>query len=290
MSTPTVTKDEMQRLAFARYEYEQGVEQSRRPQPLSASSIFSFHDSVELFLQLAAEHFNESTRGLQFEQYWDRLEPHLTGHRLAEKETMRRLNKLRVNLKHDSTFPAPLSIEGFRGSVTSFFEVNTPLVFGIEFAEISMVSLVTCESARQSLDEALRLDKEGKRQDALPKVAVALKQVIDGYEERKRQRRYRSPFSFGASLTFVRSGNRDLDKVIESVKELQSAMKILALGLDYRRYARFQSLAPSVALTAGGTYYVSPPRIEELTADEYRFCFDFVIESALRLQEFDFES
>ncbi len=88
-----LSDDKMRRLAFARYLYGLGVEQSRRPQPFSAVAILHFHDAVELFLQLAAEHHNESTKGIQFEQYWERLEPHLNGQRLAERETMRRLNK-----------------------------------------------------------------------------------------------------------------------------------------------------------------------------------------------------
>jgi hypothetical protein len=43
----------MNRLAFVRMEYQQGVEQARRPEPLSFASLLLFHDCVELFLVLA---------------------------------------------------------------------------------------------------------------------------------------------------------------------------------------------------------------------------------------------
>lgn len=48
----------VQRLAFIRFLYEQGVSQADQPEPLSATAVLSFHDAVELFLRLAAEHLH----------------------------------------------------------------------------------------------------------------------------------------------------------------------------------------------------------------------------------------
>lgn len=39
---------------FARYVLSLGVEQSQQPEPLSAVSVLTFHDAVELFLQLTS--------------------------------------------------------------------------------------------------------------------------------------------------------------------------------------------------------------------------------------------
>lgn len=82
-----------------------------------------------------------------------------------------------------------------------------------------------------------------------------------------------------------------IDTTKESIEALQEAVKMLSFGLDYRRYAKFWFLSPSVLRTFGG------PRIQrkdrsvtgELTTDDVNFCIGFVIESALALQEFDFE-
>jgi hypothetical protein len=46
------------RLAFVRYLYGVAVQQSRYPEPLYGTSILTFHDSIELFLQLASEYLN----------------------------------------------------------------------------------------------------------------------------------------------------------------------------------------------------------------------------------------
>jgi len=79
--------------------------------------------------------------------------------------------------------------------------------------------------------------------------------------------------------------------VIRSIEALQEAVKFLSLGLDYRRYVKFRLLTPYV-VRFGEKYKVigtkrSPKWIP--TAEDVHFCIDFIIESALTLQEFDFE-
>jgi hypothetical protein len=54
-SLPT---ESMRRLAFIRALYQQGVEQSGQLEPWTAASVLSFHDAVELFMILSAEHLN----------------------------------------------------------------------------------------------------------------------------------------------------------------------------------------------------------------------------------------
>ena len=59
----------LQRLSFIRYLYGIAVEQSKQPEPFGAASVLTFHDSVELFLQLAAESKGINTGELNFMQY-----------------------------------------------------------------------------------------------------------------------------------------------------------------------------------------------------------------------------
>lgn len=46
----------MKNLAFIRLLHRQGIEQSLLPEPLSFTSVLTFHDAVELFLIVTAEH------------------------------------------------------------------------------------------------------------------------------------------------------------------------------------------------------------------------------------------
>lgn len=289
----------MRRLALIRYLYEIAVQQSRQAEPLGLVSILAFHDSIELFLQLASEQLNVEKQSQSFMEYWELLEPKL-GRELSEKESLRRLNKARVDFKHYGILPSRLEIEGFRASTTNFFEVNCPLIFTVEFSSISMIALVQYAQARGSLEEALKLMDKENFGDALSKIAVAFAQLVDEYENKKKSGFGPSPFNFGDSFAFLNSffmniKDRDfarfVDKVGDSLEAIQSAVKLLSLGLDYRRYVRFAMLTPYVRKAGDGSYEIVPvtKREKALTLQECRFCLDFVVESAIRLQEFDFE-
>lgn len=51
-------KESTRRLAFIKYLYNMAVEQSMKPEPTCASSVLTFHDSIELFLEPASEHLD----------------------------------------------------------------------------------------------------------------------------------------------------------------------------------------------------------------------------------------
>lgn len=40
---------------------------------------------------------------------------------------------------------------------------------------------------------------------------------------------------------------KQTEQINHALREMQRAMRVLAVGLDYRRHARFQLLVPSVA-------------------------------------------
>jgi len=297
----------IKRLAFIKYLYKLAVDQSRRPEPLCSASILTFHDAIELFLQLVSEHLDVGKQQPTFMGYWDLISQKLSNQELTQKESMRRLNRARVALKHHGTLPSTLDIEAFRASATNFFEENTPIVFGIDFSDITLVELIQCEDVKNNLKDAEEFLKENKTEESLDKVALAFAQLIDDYESRKIGRYGRSPFFFGESMIFLSSSYMGInqvtgseferrlaefiDKVRESIESLQQAVKILSLGIDYRRYVKFRLLTPHILRTLDGTYHIhwvqwgskGRPTIEDV-----QFCIDFVIESAVTLQEFDF--
>jgi len=90
--------------------------------------------------------------------------------------------------------------------------------------------------------------------------------------------------------------NRDrmgefVDKVKESLVSLQGAVKILSLGIDYRAYIKFKLLTPHVSLRQDGEWEVDREvqgSKGTATEEDVQFCIDFVIESAISLQELDF--
>lgn len=296
----------VKRLAFIKYLYQTAVSQSHAPSPLSCASLLTMHDAVELFLQLASEHLNTGTAHPGFMDYWDILNKKLAPDGLEQKESMRRLNKARVALKHHGIFPSDLDIESFRASTTSFFQDNTRLVFSVALEEVSLIEFVSLESAREKLKEALDQIQGGDTLAALDNIALAFTKMIADYEDRKRNKFYTSPFYFGKSMTFLssfhmgfsggslsspeRKFSEFIDNVKESIEAIQDAIKMLALDIDYRKYSRFKMLTPHLTRVMSGEWVIDRrfKEDEKPSQEDARFCLDFAIESALALAEFDY--
>jgi hypothetical protein len=67
--------------------------------------------------------------------------------------------------------------------------------------------------------------------------------------------------------------------------EMQRALRVMALGIDYRQFERFQRLTPRIFYFADGRQerHTSPDYTP--TASEFEFCRDFIVTAALRMAE-----
>lgn len=296
----------IRRLAFIKYLYRVGVQQSKAPEPLANAALLTFHDAVELFLQLSAEHLNaEAKKNQEFIGYWPLISQKMVSENgLSQQESMRRLNAARVSLKHSGTHPSKADLEAFRATTFNFFEDNVYAIFGLHLSDVSLIAFVQPESASERLRCAEKLMLESSFDEASAEVAIAFDEMISDYEARKRDRFHRSPFAFGRnighkpsfelqSLSGRGTGGREiaryLDSMHESISAMQKAMRVIAFGIDFRRYSRFQSFTPSLIRTLDGTYHVHDMGGEPRTKGMLQFCVDFVIESAIQLREFDYD-
>ena len=291
----------LQRLSFIKYLFSIGLYQSNQPEPLYGASILSFHDSVELFLQLSLEKLNISKTTQNFMDYWDIIDKELKNTILSQKEGMRRLNKARVDLKHYGIIPSKLDIESFRVTTSAFFNENCPIIFGINFDDISLIDTIKFERPKNLLKQAKENFENGLIDKSLESLALSFEYLISDYEESKKDELNRSPFFFGEPMTNLKSFylggiiNEDrkikkfVDKVSKSIEEIQKAIKILSFGIDYKKYAKFQSIVPYVVFSINNEpiFYVREGMT--LSKEDLEFCINFMVESALKLQEFDFE-
>jgi len=233
--------------------------------------------------------------------YWNRLNTKLKKMKregeITQKASMQRLNKARVGLKHYGNMPSKLEIEAFRSNVTSFFEDSTPTIFGVDFATISLIDIVQCSDAKNSLREAEDMLAKGKPREALEKVAVAFRQIIDDHERRMEEKFGIAPIFFGRDMAFLssfslgldRGDHRDrkmadfVDKVKESIERLREAIRILGLNIDYRKYVRFRSVTPLVYYSKDIGYevprglrdFVQPLEEPVVAKEDVQFCIDF---------------
>ncbi|MET7479551.1 hypothetical protein ABZT17_35030 [Streptomyces sp. NPDC005648] len=293
MSAP-LNQHTVQRLAYVRYLYREGIEQSRQPAPLRSRAITSFHDAVENFLGLAVQHLSlEPTRNIEFIAYWALIKPHVD---LPKKERMRQLNDARVALKHHGTFPSAHQIEQAQEALAEFFTTATPKVFNVDFDSIDMVDLLTQPEVSQLLREAQTHADLGDYSMAMAGVSLALDALFRHYSARNTFSKGR-PFAFGPTLQSFdapkldgRDAPRDgrLAKLSEIAEHTQEALRAISLGIDYPSLTRFRIIAPTVHHYGNGEHrYVEATSHTQLTADDYDWARHFVIESALRASRAD---
>jgi len=283
----------IKRLALIKHLYKIGIEQSKQFETIASFSILSLHDSIEMFLKLLAEHKNIKSESFSFLDYWTNI-PTLT-----LKESMRNLNARRVNIKHKGLLPSKADIEISRVNTTDFFEQNTITQFGIEWNDISLLTLIQYDNVRQHLEKAQQSLDENKIEDCIELSAIAFDELIYTYEDSKSSYFGNSPFYFGKNLSFLNSffmGISDdrkmsefVDKVKDSLDGIQKAVKILSFGIDYKKFAKFKMLTPIVHRMVGGKHVAQIWGRKKWTKENCQYCIDFVLDSSLKLQEFDFD-
>lgn len=297
------------RLLYVRSLYERGVRQSKESPPWHTASVLTFHDAVEMLLALALEHNNVPNERVQFLQYWAKFQEK-TGRELPHLGAMDRLNNLRVQLKHHGIPPRDEEVETARFSAGAFLSDATLVIFPqVRLEDVSIVSLVEYPRTRQHLELAQASMKDANVDAAIGELALSFEELLDEYEEQKQDAHGGSPFFFGrlpayrhpyareveiysgsapgrAAADYVQqrayeSFARDVGARFEAI---DAALKLVSLGLDYRRYTRFRYLVPR-ALRVNNQFMLGElTRADPPTLEECAECLQFVVDSALRLQ------
>ncbi|MDX2749632.1 hypothetical protein PV413_03300 [Streptomyces scabiei] len=292
--TPPLTPLAVQRLAYIRYLYNEGIEQSQQPSVLSARALTSFHDAVENFLGLIVEQLEVDVRKApDFIQYWEVIKEKFE---LPSKAVMKRLNDWRVALKHNGSFPSSHQIEQARQAVADFFTTVTPKVFGVDFESIDMVDLVSQSEVALLLREAQTHADIGDYMHAAAGLHLGMEALLDHYAREGTHGRVPSPFAFGERIAAYdkpkhglgQSTEASLAKTMEIVQEMQTALRVVSLGIDLPKYLRFHARVPHVhGYMDGSQSYTVAESYKTITAEEYEWSRQFVIESALRAARAD---
>ncbi|MBD0675487.1 hypothetical protein [Streptomyces sp. CBMA156] len=320
--TRQLTSHTVQRLAFIRFLYQQGVEQSRQPQIMATTSVLSFHDAVELFLILCAEHLDVGVKTqINFADFWGKIGEKLPeGKELPSKKAMERMSKIRGHLKHSGVIPSADSIDQVRADVTTFFTDATLLVFGGDFQRIDMADLLTDVATIELLRHAQKHADKDDIPAAMAGLRLAFYAMLDSYTIPNGQGAP-GPFSFGRNVGYFsdagfplhhqRFANRDavslaiaeaqsglLDRVnrttqqvqglSEIIRQLQTAMRVTSLGIDYARFAQFEILTPKIERYMDGRISFAVDPVQEThSLEQFRWARLFVIETSLQAAKAD---
>lgn len=293
------------RLAYIRYLYQLGIDQARLPEPLSSACVLMLHDAVESFLILAAERYGVALPR-EFEKGMDALRPHVgDGSGLAAVQGMRRLNKVRVALKHHDGHPSSQTIEQAVSDTSTFLTANTQLVFGVDYQSLSMVQVISQPDVRKLAEAAEAANAEGDHVRAMMKLRLAFDELFAEHEPKRVGRT--SEFAFGPSIgpfkvqrraisTLLRLADskrlhgHDADRLAEQftqavdiVESLQAGMRLIVLGVEYPSYLRFIKLVPAYFDTLDGKRHWRVPVGYAPDDDAYAFCVQFIVTASLRL-------
>lgn len=278
MSTDSIIR----RLTLIKYLFNQGVEQSIKPEPIRGFSILHFHDAAEMFLQFASEYNDTKKKGNGFRDYWNAL-PQLT-----HKEPMSALNARRNSLKHQGHLPGKDDIIICKSTCEEFLVSNTKSVFGIDFAEISLANLLSFEKTKDYLKRAEKHLNNNEYMRSIEQSKYAFDELLVEYKSNKR--------AFGIDAFDISMGpvHRAIGMTSltdQAVMDLKSVVKILALGIDFKKYTKFEFLTQKLDgrhLTIQGKI-LTESKDKLFNEANAQFCLNFTIESGLVLQDFDFE-
>lgn len=287
-----IDKTVMERLVFLKSLHQEAIQQSHRQMPLASVSVLTFHDAIELFLYLAAEEVDTKADS-NILQCLNNIEQK-TGQDLHGYSGIKRLKEARVGLKHFANRPDYRDIESYRIIVDSFFEENTPKIFGFEYSEVKLAQLVMFDEAREFILEAENLADQNEWDKAMGHLAYAHDRLISEYRDRSMFNLDYSPYP----IFSVRRGfnDRQSDELQDVFNDISDVLLYVSLGIDYSRYSRFKYLTPSLTgnhdpNNAFGKYqpFLDNYSYDEFPVGSYDFCLDFIIELALSLQNLDFD-
>lgn len=289
MEMKTIDKKVLQRLAYIKFVFQTGLTNVVKNYPYNSIAILNFHDAVEFFMYLVAE-VTDSKQSDSIMQYYDNIYKNGKGFKLKGKNKIKKLVKIRNNLKHDSFIPTKEHIEEATEAIKNFFQQNVPCIFGKKLDEINMIDLIHADEIRDHLKSAGDSMKEKDFTNTRVELGLAFWKLIDRTEEP--YKKYGdSPFNFGSDMTFESSFflgidsstklARFIDKVGTSISKMKDAVRITSLGLDYRKFIQFTALTPIPRKTLAGTYHTdigAQLADAKLTHDEYEFCINFIVE------------
>lgn len=288
-----VSEGETRRLVLIRYLLRLASDQAQRLPPISSLALLMQHDAIELLLQLACEHLNVGSKSGEFMAYFDPIDAKLAPAALPHKETLRRLNKARVAFKHHGTAPSPDDVTSFQYAAESFLRETSQLVFGVSLADVSLAQLVLDADAKSCLMRADQL-LDTDAMEASAAIAEAFARLRRRYQIAPRRSNLRSRMH-DLQGWFEHQQDRGgsygrynaLTDLGEAIDDLWEEVALLRTGVDTRRLSIFMNLMPHVSITMSGKRHVSWGHAAPPSRDAMEFCYAFVIDAALSLQQQD---
>lgn len=298
-STSDASESEIERLSLIRYQLRSVDEMMQMPQPINTLAINAMQDLVESTLATVGEHVRAGVKNDRaFDKLFDAVveklgsPDSLAGMRAA---TMA-LNTARVGFKHHGNQVRDETLRRHRDTAVNLAYELIAAGFGIDLDTVSLLVFIKNESVRRYIEKADRIARgEDRLTHALSYLRVAFDLTVDDYANSKSVDGWKSILDIAPWPAFhvSRTGYRDLDdtheKLHEWIKALDDRLRLLSMGIDLSRYAYFDAVAPiaTYAVDHGRGPWMNV-RFSDVTKEQYRSAYLFVVDTAIRLSVNDF--
>lgn len=297
----------IERLSLIKYILQKGVSQSEESDPICSFAILHLHDAIEMLFLLVCKKYSIKTERKNFLDYFAEIDKELKKNGLdglQYKNDLKLLNEIRRDLKHKGKLASKHQIQE-TATIARLFIIHCSITcLEVDFDSVSLISLLSNKKVAKFLKES---EKTFKTNNLLSKekLSRAYNQLIKDYQENKSMD-FIEPFEMDSSLSFISSSDvgRDfreftaigdfIDGAKTVMMNLQRVTQVLAFGFDYKKYVRFRNLIPDVWWSGRNkdtneSEYSYHDNGKNISQQDFDFCFTFIIESALKLQEFDYQ-
>lgn len=289
----------MRRLSFAKYLVSIGDLNSENVIPFSATSILNYHDAIEFLFDLILEDNGLSSNDFSFMKCFDKINEIIENSNKTPSSLRGGLEKLkdrRVNLKHKGYFPSESDIQEAKSLTLNLFNEFCDKIYSLDYEEINLIYLLNDSKTK---DYLLKINENDDDEAIITNLSLAFEFLLRNHENTKKTSIKKSPYQFlrrkMKSSRNLKLDNKDpmknfVDDLNDNLLSLEKNLKILAFGINFNKYAKFRSIVPDVTWYLGSMEpEVNFKGDETINKNEMNFCLNFIIESALRLQQFDFE-
>lgn len=288
----------LKRLSFAKYLISIGNLNSENIIPFSAIAILNYHDAIEFLFELILEENGISSNKYKFMECFDEI------NNLIEKRnkspsllrvSLKKLRDIRANLKHKGYFPSENDIKEVKSLTNTLFIEICEKLYSYKYDDINLVHLLNDSKTK---DYLLQINKTDDDKVVIKNLSLAFEYLLKDYENNKKTIYVKSPYQFLKKRPItahdLKLNNKDpmkkfVDELNDNLFYLEENLKILAFGINFNEYAKFRNIVPDVTWFMSGVPMVNFRGNETINENELNFCLNFIIESALRMQQFDFE-
>lgn len=204
---------------------------------------------------------------------------------LPLRRDMQRLHEIRNDIQHKLAIPNAKDANKYIPLVESFLENCYQDIFDVDYQTISYLSLIEDQKIRDQLEKAHKAFEAKDWKRTAVEAAIAFEMLLELAKTIAKEDPFFTSFfvgsrAFGGEHSELR---RLVERTVDEIGSLREHLLIIACGMNYVQYLRYQHIAPKASLMSNGEHDVFL-RKEDYSEEEGKFILTFVETQVLQFQ------